>query len=337
VKGACSFYRGIHPFSKLRKYANFLIPRVNFSEEASWAAIDMCDILFMLRPFNETDVNIFNMAIQRKKPIIIDYDDDFMNIPKENPARWRYSHDDEHVHACVTYMINHSDVIIASTDHLANKIVKTIPKKRLFPVVQVIRNAIDVDYRAKEIPDPERIIVWRGSETHEQDIYEYREEIARVLIKNRRWKIVFIGGNYPWYLSRILDESRIQYVQKMDLQSYFNYISKLNGAIQIVPLSKSEFNLSKSNIAAQEAALSGCVAVVPDWPEWQIPGSERYQNHKQFRMILNHLIERYENSPADFRVNRADLMFKYFTKRMSLEEENKKRIKIIQALWRDPL
>jgi hypothetical protein len=96
IDGACSYYRGIHPWAMLRKSVNLLVPGINFSESATWNAIDLCDILFMLRPFTDADVNIFNRAKRQGRPVIIDYDDDFFSIPKENPARNRYSHDDEH-------------------------------------------------------------------------------------------------------------------------------------------------------------------------------------------------------------------------------------------------
>jgi hypothetical protein len=276
----------------------------------------------MLRPFTESDVKVFNRAKLNRIPVWIDYDDNFMTLPAGNPARSNYHESDEHIYACVSYMLKNADAVSVSTDYIATDFEKIRGR-----TVDLIPNAFDSEYFRPEFKKPpSKLIVWRGSETHDADLYHFKDEIIRAATISPEWEWLFIGGNYPFFLDSI---KNLRYMRKMDLVTYFDYIQKLNHAIQIVPLMATPFNFGKSNIAAQESALSGAACLAPNWNEWNIPGVVHYDSKNGFLDSLNGFIKLYENSPETFR---KDDSLRFCKEELALRQINLRRASIIKRL-----
>jgi hypothetical protein len=72
---------------------------------------------------------------------------------------------------------------------------------------------------------------------------------------------------------------------------FFLTMAQINAAIQIVTLSDSPFNRSKSNIAYLESSMCGSVCLTPDFQEWLQPGCINYTSTTDFEAKLNTLIE----------------------------------------------
>jgi hypothetical protein len=124
-------------------------------------------------------------------------------------------------------------------------------------------------------------ILWRGSPSHQRDLYEFREPILRIMDKYPDWQFVFFGMQPIWTDKGI-------HIHGQDLFYYFDKLLEIDAKIGIVPLIDSDFNRSKSNIAELEMSWMGANCLVPDWPEWK--SGNRYENLEQFEFSLDIMI-----------------------------------------------
>lgn len=103
------------------------------------------------------------------------------------------------------------------------------------------------------------------------------------------------------------------------VMDYMKILSALNPTIMIAPLALSEFNRSKSCIAALEGFFAGAAAVGPNFQEWQIPGCVRYDSHEResFEKVLTWIMEDKTECEAQAREG-----FEYITGERSLKRVN---------------
>jgi hypothetical protein len=133
----------------------------------------------------------------------------------------------------------------------------------------VIPNAID-DYTLSMPPlvDPTGTVHWRGGASHQEDLFFFRDIFHDINPP------VFYHGWDPWFLN-VSPDHVFPYIP--DYYRYMALLAESHPTAVIVPLMDCPFNRCKSNIAALEAIWAGAIPVVPDWPEWQFPGSVNYQ------------------------------------------------------------
>jgi len=94
-----------------------------------------------------------------------------------------------------------------------------------------------------------------------------------------------------------------------------------------VPLADHIFNRCKSNIAAIEGIFAGAVCIVPDWSEWQIPGTLKYNNPKEYSEHLQNVCQ------GNIKIKQNnEIAWDYINEVFSLQKINKKRIEIIESL-----
>src|SRR5690606_16489316 len=84
------------------------------------------------------------------------------------------------------------------------------------------------------------------------------------------WKLA-VMGYHPEWLKEIPD-SQLQLHEFLDVPTYFENLMHLRPMVGLVPLTGSEFNKSKSNIAAQEFTMAGAAVIASPLPEFKIPG-----------------------------------------------------------------
>ncbi len=316
---AMSFYRGRLPFIKLqKKYSDQLMFYPHFRQEPTWDYILLFDLVFMQRPADENQLEIARACKRYNIPLWVDFDDLLTNIPKDNPAYDAY---DGEYQDNIKEIIQLSTVITVSTealkDYLDNDFNcggKTI----------VISNALDLQTFPKvPIFRKANKILWRGSTTHQKDLFEVKDEIIRAVNSNKKWAVDFMGYN-PFFISEHIDHS---YTPKMDLDSYFEILPKLNHSICIVPLHDCEFNRSKSNIGWIEATYAGAVCLAPDFEEWNHPGIINYSDQKDFEEKLTAMIK----GEMDLSAFHAK-SWQYITEHLSLDKVNEERYSIIEKL-----
>lgn len=274
-----SFYRAMGPLNHLRRQcANLNLVSMT---QWNWASVGGCDAVFMQRPYTNDHRGVMEIAKGECIPVWVDYDDLLMDIPTDNPSFFLYM--EPEIQANIKFIIESADVITASTEHLA-KILRHLNKN-----VVVLNNAIDLrvfPYR-RELPKRSRSIAWRGSKTHERDIFVFGEEIITAHRDERfkDWDWHFIGDNM-WFVTDSMEHARTFVSKPVEVKKYHENLWKLAPTAVMVPLNQSHFNMCKSNIAWLEASFAGAACVAPAWAEWNKPGVQCYQDQKGFARCL---------------------------------------------------
>lgn len=285
---ATSYYRGLGPLTELcKQYEEVEITQGGMnSNDYSWPKLKAHDVLFFQRPTLQAHLNIIQEALHRKLPVWIDYDDDLLSVPKENPTFALYNSNE--ARNAVIGALQRATLVSVSTEHL----------KRRFQAynksIQVIPNALDghdLLPRRKLVPMNERrkIVLWRGSSTHVGDLLHFKDEILKVYHANPGWQWFFLGWE-PWYLTQEMKPEHIGIAPWKGHTDYFNLIQTIQAPISIVPLPDSEFNKSKSNIAWIESTLAGSACLCPDFEAWDYEGPIKYFNTASFGHRLTEMM-----------------------------------------------
>jgi hypothetical protein len=282
---ACSFYRGSEPLLQIEK----AYPDVKVLEatEVNWKVLGATDVVFMQRASGASNAAMLQMAKDNGKPIWLDYDDDLLEVPQDNPSYSYYSKPD--TTKSILKSLSLANIVTVSNPAITNSFTKTLTEANITtPKFITIPNAFN-NYRwklEKVVDKRNPIVYWRGSNTHVRDLVEYSQDIISVAAANLNWHWLFIGP-YPWMFEGKI--KNLIHQENLDLIKYMSVLKEVKPAINIVPLHDNAFNHSKSNISWLEATYAGAVTLAPDWPEWQRAGVCNYKPH-EFRHKLNQLL-----------------------------------------------
>lgn len=323
---AMSFYRGRGPLQQLKKSYPTEIDFYPMGSgiNCNWDMLGIFDLVFLLRPFDQGHINLMTTCKQYGIPTWVDYDDLLTNVPIENPAYPTYSTNAAKKN--IKDILDMASVITFSTEHLRQTMGKDVLEKSY-----TIPNAHYNKMLRNPAPFfPHKKVVWRGSKTHERDLQQFEGPIRDVMKNyqkngNIEWNIEFMGM-YPLSVTDYIESIFIPY---MDKNSYFRYLSEVEGSISIVPLShrpeELDFNKSKSNIAWLEATYAGMVCLCPDWPEWRKPGIVNYKDNLDFKEKLTAMIE----GKFDLK-SLHQLSWQYICSELTLEKVNQQRLSVIR-------
>jgi hypothetical protein len=274
---ATSLYRATGPLSKLKYHIDC---EFNFNTNVSWDSLAWADILFVQRPWGDSFKKACEIAINNNVPIWIDYDDYLLDVPSYNPHRKHFSnHNDQQQ---MIKMLEMATCITVTTHKLKEKFSKHNDN------VFIIPNALD-DYTFKfeYTPSKNKLINWRGSNTHSEDLNYIIPKIKELQDSKKYldWTWNFIGKDAQNLKSKGI---HYKYQSPLDPIEYFHYIKDLNPAIQLVPLIHNEFNEAKSNIGWLEGIYSGAVCISPkSLREFNVPGSLLYETEEDFKNIMD--------------------------------------------------
>ena len=252
----------------------------------TWSLFTLYDAVFLQRPYKSLKLVTYlkDMGV----PIWLDYDDNLFEIPAVN-ERAAKVYNDPVIRRELEEMAKLADIITVSTAGLKDVYDKFCKDVRVIP------NALDFFYlgEAREKPDDKKVIIWRGGDSHRGDVYHYANKIFPAAVKHNDWLWLWSGFNFAeraaWYFCRdvVLEDlskafGNQKFEEPKDPTHYFRWLRNLGARAMHVPLSDSVFNRCKSNIAALEGTWSGAVCLVPDWEEWQIPGTLKYKDAAEF-------------------------------------------------------
>lgn len=122
--------------------------------------------------------------------------------------------------------------------------------------IHIFPNCIDLaDYPKVELkPHPKEIrILWQGSPTHWEDLYEIKDSLKKILLKYPNVKLIIWGADYPW-LYKELPKRQIELLGWMDYRVYKIRLSTIGHDIAIAPLRATVFNQSRSAIKWYESS-----------------------------------------------------------------------------------
>lgn len=317
-----SFYRAHGPFAHLQR----MYPEIEVidasSEEfvISWTSLVSVDLIFLQRPSTEHELTVIKIAKKALRPVWVDYDDDYFNIPSTNPRAELYG--DPTRQSMVKECMELSDVITVSTPALKKSIDQVVPGKNII----VLENAFDPSLFAnvRYVGPRNKIILWRGGDTHAQDLLTVKDQILRAIKTYPEYKWAFMGY-CPLWITEDLDipADQIMLYDFMDIMTYFDILMQLRPEILIVPLEQNAFNEGKSNISWIEGTLAGAAVLAPNMEKFR-KGCALYNTPDEFEAMLQLLI-------SDQTVRRE-----YYTKSQkaipNLQEVNIQRLQVAYLL-----
>lgn len=284
-----SFYRAAGPLYTLeRQYPGEIEITTGGTNanEYEWPALRRADILFFQRPSIPAHVKIIESAIAHGLPVWIDYDDDLLSVPRENPCHAQYSN--PHAQQSILACLKLATFVSVSTQKLKDKY-QVFNKS-----IEVIPNALDDTlFSNRDVPHPEtrqKVVFWRGSNTHMGDLIAYQSEILEVYEKNPGWQWFFLGYD-PWFLTEKMKPGTFGVAPWASHIEYFRLIQQVQPQVLMVPLKFDEFNEAKSHIAWLEGTLAGSAVLGPEFDEWKRKGCNTYENPAQFKSYLQMLLD----------------------------------------------
>jgi len=273
-----SFYRAHGPFNALKKMYPDQIELINGNDTTiTWVQIAQVDLIFMQRPATKWQRDFITMAKDYGVPVWVDWDDHYLDIPDTNNRKGLYN---PAIIETIKWIIKNADHVTVSTQHLIDEFSKYNPKS-----ISLIRNATDLtlfDITASNNYKRDKLILWRGSDTHNADFDAYKKEILELMDETPEYTWGFFGYCPQWAIDH-LPSNRIKLWSSDGVIEFIKKLIKLAPEIVYVPLENIPFNHAKSNIAWQEATLAGAKVVMPNWEEWKdLPGFH-YTDNSDFK------------------------------------------------------
>ncbi len=343
---ATSLYRGVGPLSSLRKAMRGDF-NYSLNKDVNWATLKAVDGVFLQRPSQPRHVQITEMAQANGKAVWVDYDDNLFVVPKSNRANMIYGKAEVQNAMCA--IIAKADVISASTEVLAESIRVILGRIASAPQngsglllderkIVVVPNAYDLELMTdlidprNKLPHQNKLIAWRGSATHDKDLWGVTPQLQQALAKHLDWTFTFIGEPF-WMTIEALQEvpgikpTNIFLAETLDPIEYLAFVKRTAPALMIVPLDDNPFNHCKSNIAWLEATHAGAMCLAPNFPEWRRPGILNYKTAEDFGEKL----EAFMRGEIDgYQYWKASA--EYIVKELTLEKINRLRERIAMQI-----
>ena len=236
---ACYIYRG-------RPWTQLGIDYRTYDGEKGFHLFDALmfgDAVLMLRPWSAQHVSIAQTIKDLNKRLILDFDDDYTCLNPYNPNA-------HHFEGCLPHLqslCRLADHVTVATQPLAIAATEWGAKQ-----VTVIPNAIDDSLKGiYHSPDRTKSVIWRGSNTHCEDIESAKQTFFD--FANRGYELVFFGDKPNWSY-----QLKHRFYGVTDYSNFLSSMAKTGAEYFLVPLVDNKFNRAKSDIAAQEAWLCGC-------------------------------------------------------------------------------
>lgn len=282
-----SFYRAWGVFKDLNEKISIEVTDYG-QKPGGWSWPDLCshDVLFLQRPGTPEHLKLAHYCKDLGLKVWVDYDDNFFVLPPENRM---FDSVEKSTKERMAEIIGLADAITVSTGALKDFMVGSGGK-----YVEVVPNALNVqlfrpvtkfNHKRPQIPpNPQKqVYVWRGSDTHQLDVFDYLDPITNAMAARADVDWVYMGWR-PSYLDRFGLQYR--YLHPDDIFNYWRKLKMIRPELMHVCLTANQFNLNKSNIAWIEATAAGAVCVAPKWPEWERPGVLTYETGTEYEAIL---------------------------------------------------
>jgi len=317
ITDATSLYRCGGIIKELSKEIEI---KETFFKEVSYIDIKSQDVFFLQRPCTPEHVSVALACKQMGVKVWIDYDDNLFEVPPDNPSYPKFMN--EEVHTNIKMLLNKADAVTVTTQSLQDALSEFCDADK----IHVVPNAYDERFHGKIMPQSRNFaMAWRGSITHRHDLNEYKEPLIEFINSDlfREWGVHFFGCEHYEIKSKIKNPYQHHYHGPCDPLEYIINYRAIHPAIHIVPLARTSFNASKSNIAMIEAATVGACVIAPDWEEWQ-EADYKYSNEFDFYDCLVKAI-------TDFNERKKPRKKSLFT----LKETSVMRAKVIRQILRN--
>lgn len=322
----CAMYRGYGPMSELHKADRDLSFKI--IEPFDLRTCKGFDVVFMQRPDNPESNKVFRICKQLKMKVVLDYDDDLTDVPIHNPYHAMMKAQFIDYKKYVKSFLKDADLIFVSTEALKKSLCQYGDEEKFV----VINNCIDdYIYDVNEKWNPCKIVFWRGSVSHEQDLNVFKNELIELVKNNPDFLFMFCGDIFPDWLTELKVEN-LKFKETVNVFQFMFDFKAIKPCLTIVPLEDTGFNRCKSDIARIEATASGSLSLCPEWEEWIWNSDKRYlyNGKEEFFTKANQILQRVrkgEDLNPDFIEFR-----KYLIENKMLSNANKTRAECIKKL-----
>jgi glycosyltransferase involved in cell wall biosynthesis len=254
---ATSYHRVVQPLHHLMQEGldiQFLGEQNKQAEQYDWA-----DILYIQCLYAPDAYNFYFEQKKAGKHIIIDFDDDYINIPEDSPEQTEIVDKNGEVHKFPTKLralyikmfVGLADVVVVTTDTL-KKLYGPSAKK-----IVVIPNCMSQDMKRDKpkLPNDKVRILWSGSASHKPDLLEANEKGYLQAVHEKYKDKVEFHFQGPLNFSEIFPNLPLISHPAASFGDYLNIIQDINPDIAIAPLKSNVFNQSKSNLKYLQMTL----------------------------------------------------------------------------------
>lgn len=279
-----SFYRAYGPFNHLvRQFPDVEIVDAN-TDGIAWHLLGRFDLVYMQRPASKWQRILLDMCKAYGIPVWVDWDDHYFDIPDSNNRKKYYTefHIDQ-----VRYVAKNADIVSVTTEYLRdaflplNKNVIVIPNaldERLFSTRDTLHSGLTTE----QFESRRKLILWRGSDTHNTDLDYFKEEILELMDETPEYIWGFFGY-YPQWAIDHLPSDRIRLYGYDGPVEYLHRLLMARPHLVYVPLEDTPFNRSRSNIGWLEGSYAGARVVMPKWGGWDKCAGFHYADKSEFK------------------------------------------------------
>jgi hypothetical protein len=293
---------------------------VILADRVDWSTVCTADIGFLQRPHNGNHLAVAKMLALQNKPIWVDFDDNFFNIPASNPALSVYGQQQNI--DIIKQILQLANVVTVSTTALREFLLPYVTCE-----IVVIPNAHNTDL-LEDLALPaahKKRIIWRGGHTHNADLDVLKEAVVELSHKYTDFNWSFIG-HAPWW-TNLMRPGSYSILAPMEIMQYFDNIPQQKAIAWIFPLVDCPFNRAKSNIAWMEASYAGAKMFAQDLPEFKMPGCTTFKDGKDFIFKIKPIFEAGYDPRPDIKLSQD-----YIRDNLQLRDVNQLRIAVIEGL-----
>lgn len=263
---ATSYHRVIQPLYELMQTGKPWSENIQFlgPQDEQLAQYEWADILYIQCLYTPGASEFYAEQKKKGKRIILDFDDDYINIPEDSPEQTEvidaktgetYSFPPQMRSLFVQMFVQLADIVVVTTNRL----------KELYSPwaknIKVIPNCVSEDMR-RDIPkttnDKVRIL-WSGSSSHLPDLELIRNPLKRLVDElGDKVELHFQG---PLEFKQVFPELPIVEHGSVEFGDYLNKIQEINPDIALAPLKENAFNAAKSNLKYSQMTLMEAAVV----------------------------------------------------------------------------
>lgn len=256
-----------------------------------------------------------NMGIK----VIVDFDDDNLSVPKDNPTYPQYAQ--MPIKEAILNLARHCDTLVVTTDFLKSKY--GIYNKKTV----VIPNALEDGLVARRPVLPgerENKFVWRGNGSQVRNLATVSQTLLGVAKRNPQYRFVFFGFE-PFDLTEQIPNHEV--IPPMSLMDYFATLCHIHGKCLYYPLHYQDHSQARSHISWLEATYANMLVLAYRNNEFNRPGCLNYGSLTEFQDTMEGIIK--GDVDISFHVEQSwnEIQEKYL-----LSKVNQKRLEVVRSL-----